>query len=354
MPSNGTIENLEISRLRLDPLNPRLPEDQAGGSQRQLAEYIAMAYDALSVATSIAEHGYFTSEPLIALQQDDHFVVVEGNRRLTAILGLTDPELRSSFPGRKDWDRAAEDAARNENLPVTVPVLIVENRLSVAPIIGYRHISGILPWEPFAKARFIAALVEDEDLEFQEVGEYVGEKKGSVASAYRNFAILRQAKIHGELDTSHVENYFGVFTAAMSRVPVRGFIGAPAPGEVRPRAEPIPDDKIGELGELLEWLAGDKAVITDSRQLDDLGEIISDPVGLRALRDTRSLNSARDAMAERETDPRKQLLNRLTAIRSSVRLAAAQSDEVEKGDRLLISIASECLADLDALISFLS
>ncbi|MCA1720832.1 MAG: hypothetical protein LC779_06950, partial [Actinobacteria bacterium] len=230
----GKIHRLPLATLRLDPLNPRLPEDVQGGTQRALAEYISQAYEPLSVATSIAEHGYFESEPLIAVPDGKEFVVVEGNRRLTALLGLTDDSLRPHLESPLLWAAAANDAAAKGNLPSDVPVLVVADRKTVAPIIGFRHISGIMQWEPFAKARFIAALVDDEGLPFADVAALVGEKRGDVASNYRNYSILKQAREAHELDVDRVEESFGVFTAAMGQRALRTFIGAPDPGQVQP------------------------------------------------------------------------------------------------------------------------
>src|SRR5947209_8267530 len=103
MVETGKINRLPVSALRLDPMNPRLPEEVQGSGQLELAQYICAVYDSLSVAWSIAEHGFFESEPLIAVPEDDFYVVVEGNRRLTALLGLTSAEIRSGFESSTQW-----------------------------------------------------------------------------------------------------------------------------------------------------------------------------------------------------------------------------------------------------------
>ena len=63
---------------------------------------MAAAYDAITIAESIARHGYFESEPLVAVpyeaaypgekrgERSGEYVVVEGNRRLTALRALAD------------------------------------------------------------------------------------------------------------------------------------------------------------------------------------------------------------------------------------------------------------------------
>ncbi len=355
MVESGKINRLPLVQLRLDPLNPRLPEDVQGGSQQELAEYISQAYDPLSVATSIAEHGYFESEPLIAVPEGDVFVVVEGNRRLTALLGLTDPGIRAKLESPSLWQAAAADAEAKHSLPVDVPVLVVSDRKTVAPIIGFRHISGIMQWEPFAKARFIAALVDDEGLPFAEVAALVGEKRGDVASNYRNYSILKQAREAHELDTDRVEESFGVFTSAMGHRALRTFIGAPDPGQVQTGADPVPDEKTDELGELLTWIFGDEGgqgrVIAESRDLGLLARVVSSPGGLKSLRSQGDLKTAAEATADGSEDVRKKVVNKLLSARTGLRAAAELLAELEALDEELTALVDDCeeaLSDIKA------
>lgn len=342
----GRIHRLPIKQLRLDPLNPRLPEDIQGGTQRQLAEYISEAYEPLSVATSIAEHGYFESEPLIAVPDGDEFIVVEGNRRLTALLGLLDQELRAHLESPTLWGEAAKDAVAKGHLPADVPVLVVASRKAVAPIIGFRHISGIMQWEPFAKARFIAALVDDEGLPFAEVAALVGEKRGDVASNYRNYAILRQARGTQDLEVDHVEESFGVFTAAMGQRALRTFIGAPDPGQVQPGGVPVPSDKTDELGELLTWIFGDEdghgRVIAESRDLGLLARVVSSQSGLTSLRAQGDLKTAAEATLEGSGDVARKASNKLLAARSALRAAAELMIELDGSDPELEALIEDC------------
>jgi hypothetical protein len=355
MTDTGKINRLPLERLALDPLNPRLPEDVQGGTQAELADYISQAYDPLSVATSIAEHGFFESEPLIAYREGETFVVVEGNRRLTALLGLSSETVRARLDSPSQWADAAAEAAARGTLPEDIPVLVVSDRKTVAPIIGFRHISGIMQWEPFAKARFMAALVDDEGLSFAEVGGLVGETRGDVASAYRNFAILRQAKSDHGLDTSHVEDSFGVFTAAMGQRALRTFIGAPDPGQVDSAIVPVPTDKTDELGELLVWIFGDEdgqgRVIAESRDLGLLARVVSHPTGIESLRSQGDLRTAAEATSEVAGGARRRIGNQLTQARAALRRAAELSVDIEASDEEIDALLDDCELALQELRS---
>ena len=288
----GKRDELPIQELRLDPQNPRLPASIQQESQEALLHRIAEEYNAIEVARSIAVHGYFPSEPLIVIQQEDEVnVVVEGNRRLAALAILNEPDLANSLDDASDWT----DLAAQADLPEEVPVVIAPNRQAVAPVIGYRHISGIEPWDPYAKARFIATLINEQNLEFNEVANLVGERPNEISAHYRNHEIVKQAKNDFNIDISRVTRRFGVFTRAMTSLDLRNHISAPAPSDVSPKTKPLPDDMKEQVHELLSWVFGEKgnaSVISESRDITRLGKVLASEDGLRVLRQTRDLEAA--------------------------------------------------------------
>jgi hypothetical protein len=294
------LEYRPLGQLHLDPQNPRLPLDMRGRSRDEIAVYIERQYDALNVATSIARNGFFPSEALVIVREDDHDVVVEGNRRLVALLGLTDAELRSRYSRRRDWELMAQEAAANQAVPTEIPVVVASNRLAVAPLIGYRHITGILGWDPFSQARYVAQLVDDHHLEFEAVATMMGEQLTVIRSRYRNFKIVEQARTGFDLDVEQAESDFGVLSRALQAQGIREFIGAPWPAATRPGQDPVPRDRGAELGQLFVWLFGDAEgqgrVIGESRDVNDLGLVLASETGREVLEDTGDLASAVEAI----------------------------------------------------------
>jgi ParB-like chromosome segregation protein Spo0J len=336
------VQNLPLQELRLDPRNPRLPEEMQGRPEPVLLRFIADSFNTIEVARSIARYGFFASEPLIAIRELGEFVVVEGNRRLVALKLLADPDMADGLAEVGEWKALAREAA-----PVTtVPVAIAESREAVAPIVGYRHISGIQPWEPFAKARFIANLV-DQGKSFEEVAGIVGDSRTSVASLYRNHQIVKQAREKLAMDTQPVEREFGTFTAAMNQIAVRDYIGVPSPARVKQAMDPIPKNKARNAGELFSWLFGDSEtdpVIQDSRQIRQLGEVLKSENGVKVLRTTRSLEEAKLAAG----GPRARLLDLLTRASSS--LAQALPDiPAHANDPEVLRLLTEIRGHLEAL-----
>lgn len=329
--SAASANQLPLSALHLDPQNPRLPAELHSANEDELLVFIAETYDALAVARSIALHGYFASEPLIVIPHGNHeYLVVEGNRRLAALRILSDPSLADNLDDAAEWRTLAEGV----QLPDMIPVVVAPSRQAVAPIIGYRHISGIEPWEPYAKARFIAALVLD-GMTFDQVGSIVGERSTDIAAHYRNHAIVDQARDQFNADTTPVTRRFGVFTRAMNSYALRTYIGAPAPSEVTPGRRPLPNDRGDNVKELVSWLFGDgdnPPVISESRDLTDLGTVVASQDGLKVLKATRDLEAAFVAaggLRERLLRRLNNALNNLIAAREDMP-AYANDNEVQE------------------------
>lgn len=349
----GAQHHIALGDLRLDPENPRLPAALQGASQEDLAVDLELGFEAFAVAESIASHGFFTSEPLIAVPSEAEpsaWIVVEGNRRLTALLGLADAAIRSQFPAPDQWDLLAEKAGLTRE--TQVPVVIVDSRTTVVPIIGFRHISGILGWTPFAQARYVAKLVDEDGLSFIEVAKMIGIDKGRAGNLYREQAIAKQAATLG-IPTGPVEEAFSLLTVAMSNTKLRGFVGAPLGSKLEPGTDPVPASKTSELTELLGWVFGtaetDK-VLTDSRDINKLGGAISSPVGLASLRAGDTLAEALQKIDDAGLDKLDRLIKRLRAARNA--LQAAEIDIADHGDEADVqALLEELQTSVDALRS---
>lgn len=328
VPLRGKVENVPISRLRLDTDNPRLADDGTGKSQEDLAVHLESSFDAFTVAESIAKFGYFNSEPLVAVPAPDGstLTVVEGNRRLTALLGLAIPDLRRKFFDSDRWERLNPVAPLSTD--TLIPVAIVATRDECLPMLGYRHISGILQWTPYAQARYINSLfAEGKPLEY--ITAQVGLPTARVASLNRDFAIVTQAKRMG-IDTGGVENTFSLLQLAMSTANIRSHIGAPLGSQFVQGSEPIPTERQEAFQEVLEWIFGTLGpepcppVIQDSRQISKLGTVIAHDEGLRALRNGETLDAAKQRVEDQRVDPKERLLRRLTTAKNA--LAASGGD----------------------------
>jgi len=347
----GETKMIPICDLLLDPQNPRLPDTKKGASQAELAITLDMGFDAYTVAELLALHGYFSSEPMIAIPgENGKWIVVEGNRRLAALLGLTDPNIRGQFLDANKW----ENLASTSKLISTdsIPVVIAKSRLDVVPVIGTKHISGILAWRPYPQARYIANLIDVENLTANQVANMIGLPKNTVNDLYREQAIAAQAKAIG-IDTGNVESSFSLLTVAMRNSKLREHVGAPISSQFQPGSNPIPDDKVEELREVLVFIFGNhekEPVVSDSRQITSLANVVANNEGLQALRDGKSLEEAKQRIAAGGQSPQERLLNRLTTGKNAL-IAAGEDISIFSGEAAIKTIIDEIESALETLKS---
>lgn len=349
----GHQRRVPLDRLRLDPHNPRLPPEMQGEDQQDLAVHLELGFDALTVAESIASHGFFGSEPLIVIADEDDkgcWTVVEGNRRLTALLGLVRHDVRQHFANPGPWDHLASQASLSAD--DLIPVVVLPDRAAATPIIGFRHISGILQWQPYAQARYIARLVDEDHMTFAQVAEMIGVDRTRVGNLYRDQALAQQARDLG-IETGPLEEAFSLLTVAMSTPKLRAHIDAPLGSKTTPGEEPIPADKAFELRELVTWLYGDdetEPVIGESRDISRLGNVVASKVGLAALRDGSSLEASVQKVKDADVNPRQRLISRLKTGRNSLTSALDDiGDFMDDAD--VVDAVDEVRAAADALLA---
>jgi hypothetical protein len=216
--------------------------------------------------------------------------VVEGNRRLTALKLLADRELAQDVGGI-EWARLFDDLEE----PLTAAFVVVHaSRDEVTSFLGFRHITGILKWEPDAKARWIASLVDKGSRGFAEVAREIGSTSPTVRDNYVAHNIVRQAAADG-IDTDAVEEDFSVLYRALSTPGIRTYIGVDLSRTPKQLLKPVPPSKLAELRQLLSWMFGDEdegPALKDSRQLDELGEVLADDKATKALTVSRDVSYA--------------------------------------------------------------
>ena len=355
MTSRAGLTRVPLGSLLLDSENPRITADLLNTSQGELAVHLALAQSAFVLAESMASHGFFESEPLVVIAanaQPDRWVVLEGNRRLTALLGLADPNIRSQLSDADDWDElAAESGFTLESL---VPVSVVQKRADAVAIIGFRHIVGILNWEPYAQARYVARLVDREGMTFAEVADVMKIAKVKVQGLYRDQAITAQAQTAG-IDTGSLEDAFSLLSLTMGNAALRDHAGVPAATKTVLGSAPVAPDKLDGLREVLTWVFGSadqERKISDSRQISKLGKVVGVRVGVDALRAGDELDQAYQKVHEQSVPPRDVVTQRLTTARGALRGAAEFAGEFIGDEEIdvLVSEVEEALNEVAELI----
>jgi len=163
MPTYPYTNDIEVARLRVNSKNPRLPGEPA--TQRDA--YAEMAEDQqgrlVALARHIAAHGLSPAQRFLVVADDDNedeFVVLDGNRRLVALKALEHPE---GFRGlATDTElRQLKEAAENYEPIVDVPCVVFDSADDADYWIELLHEgesggAGHVNWSAQQKARFLA------------------------------------------------------------------------------------------------------------------------------------------------------------------------------------------------------
>ena len=206
------------------------------------------------IVMSIASQGFFQHEPLFAVRRASKYTVVEGNRRLAAVMLLRNRELCEEI-GATDVPRISGSArAALEELPV----IVCNDRREIWPFFGFRHVNGPKNWESFAKAVYIAQIHNEYRVSLNGIANSIGDKHETVKRLYRGLMVLEQAETEGVY--SREDRWKGHFSfshlyTGLDSPAFRSFLGLHDGHKVNP----ISKSKLPNLGELLVWLFGSES-----------------------------------------------------------------------------------------------
>ena len=196
-------DDISIAKLRFWPENPRIyadlyslydenaPDFTNPQLQQKIYDELRSHDDVRELREQIENAGLM--EPLIIRQnsRDNVYDVLEGNRRLAACRMIIE-----RAKGRKLTETIKKFSTIScEVVPKNFP----ENH--VFALLGTLHITGKLPWEPFAKASYVKRRVEalkkgglPEDSALESAGKEFGETKQTVKIFIANIDLMKYAE----------------------------------------------------------------------------------------------------------------------------------------------------------------
>lgn len=287
MATNKTYDFKEISfeDLKLDDRNPRIPKSirDSNPTEEQLIEYMLLDASLIELMLAIGENGYFPGEQLLVVKDEKEkgkFRVIEGNRRLTAVKLLNNPELAKVQKSK--IKRVIEETSER---PKLIPCLEFETEEEIHKYLGFRHITGIKEWGLLEKARYLYSLKEtifnEKSLNqaSREIAKMIGSRMDYVRRLLVGFQVFQIIedngfyKINGLSDTSF---YFNYIVDSLSRSNIRKFIGVDFD-----RDKPIENISEENLKKWTHWLfekndQGKTRLIGNSSDLNDLNLILKD------------------------------------------------------------------------------
>lgn len=293
-----TIQFIPVENLRFDPENPRLPTgvDVHDGS----AVLAWMLNDAtiIELMGSIGQQGYFPGEPLLCVpvqgQDAGDYLVVEGNRRLAAVVLLLEPELA------KVRRKAVLDVATGADYrPELLPALVFQDRGEILDYLGYRHITGIKEWDPLAKARYLWQLARkyegrDQAETFRELAKTIGSRGDYVARLLTGLAlydVIAENDFFGLRGLDETAIKFSLLTTALTYNNIVSFLGLGSSQD--PNLRGI---ELASLERLTSWMfergPEGNTRVGESRNLSDLSAVVASEEALKYFNRGMALEDA--------------------------------------------------------------
>lgn len=297
---NAQIVYMNSALLLFDKENPRLVE--FGASEYTEEKMINLLWKEMAIdelVMSILAYGFFEHEPLYVMAgEKDRFIVLEGNRRLAAIRSILNPTVVTG--GKMDKFAGQITETLKSNLETHIPVIVLQSRQDAWQLLGFKHVNGPAKWGSYAKAKYIAQVHNSFGIELAKIAEQIGDANKTVKKLYQGLMVLEQAESQTEFSLDDIRTprlYFSHLYTALGYEKFRAYIGIPDDFE---DPNPVPENKVKRLQEVIDWLFGSKKrnveqrVKTQNPDLRKFVEVLGNDLSVATLRTGSSLEVAYD------------------------------------------------------------
>lgn len=308
MDKKYEFKEISFNDLKLDNQNPRIPKSirDSNPTEEKLIEYMLLDASLIELMLAIGENGYFPGEQLLVVKDsDDKYRVIEGNRRLTAVKLLNNPELATVQKSK--IKRVLEET---EERPREIPCLEFKTEEEIHKYLGFRHITGIKEWGLLEKARYLYSLketiFEDKNINHtsREIAKMIGSRMDYVRRllvGYQVFQVIEDNAFYKIRDLSDTTFYFNYIVDSLSKTHIKKFIGVDYDTE-----NPIEKLLEKNLKKWTHWLfekndQGRTRLIGNSSDLNDLNSILNESnkeAFIAFDRDGYSLQKAKELTGE--------------------------------------------------------
>ena len=258
-----------LDDLYLDPKNPRLGRHyaNANSSQEELLDVMSdWALDELAISyiENIDSGGFWTHEALLVVEEElygeQKLVVVEGNRRLAALI-----YLQQAIKGEKvskKWHSLVENPKEDElekfkELFNHIPYIQADSRQDIEAFLGFRYVTGIKQWNPEEKAQYIAHLIEKRNMTYEQVMRKIGSKTSTVREHYISYQLLLQIEFEvPDFTSEYAEGRFSVMYLTLKKSGVRNYLQINIMADPETAKRPVPEDHLKNLENFALWLFG--------------------------------------------------------------------------------------------------
>lgn len=304
MRINKELQYGVLDDLYLDPKNARLGRHQAHAnlSQEEILDVMkewTLDELAISYIENVESGGFWTHEALLVVEEElygkQQLVVVEGNRCLAALI-----YLQRAINGKevsKKWYSLVEDLKENElekfkELFNRIPYIHADSRHDIEAFLGFRHVTGIKQWNPEEKAQYIAHLIDERSMSYEQVMRKIGSKTSTVREHYISYQLLLQIESEvPDFSTEYAEGRFSVMYLTLKKSGVQNYLQINIMADPETAKRPVPEKHLENLANFALWLFGNDKLpplFEDSRQANQFDTILKSEEAVRYLESTEN------------------------------------------------------------------
>jgi len=348
---------VNLNDLILDPNNPRfaslgqkldsVPEARFNEAKVQQQTYERMKtprFDVAELRDTIINLGFLPMDRIVVRpwkvpDSKGKYVVVEGNRRVTALKWLL--ELHDS--GRETFTpEQLKNFTELEVLLLDDDEAPINSRL-ILP--GLRHVSGIKEWGPYQKATAVHTLRES-GMSTKEVAQSIGLSPRAANQLWRSFLALEQMGQDEEYGEFSEPDLYSYFEEVFKRGNVRDWLGWSDNERKFTREE--------RLREFYSWMVGEpdesgslgEKKLPEAKSVRELGKIIEDLPAMTLLRSPGG--SLTQALARFESEHPQEWLPAVVSAESV--LASLSADSLRKLDDGQITVLTNLRTRIDQVL----
>lgn len=347
---------VKLGDLLLDPNNPRFSE--LGESLSPVAEnryaddkvqsntfekMRHQSFDVGELRDTIKTLGFLPMDRVVVRKWRgtsgdlrDKYVVIEGNRRVTALKWL----VNLHEIGKETFN---EDQLENFK---TIECLLLDDAIAPASALlilpGLRHVSGVKEWGPYQKAKAVHALRAG-GLSPQETAQSFGLSTIAANRAYRCFLALEQMKRDEEFGEFAEPKMYSFFEEIFKRPAVKNWLGWSDEADLFTAQD--------RLHEFYSWIvpgADDSgpAKLPEAKSVRDLALIIEDDSAMGILRSQEG--SLARAIARYEVEHPEDWFPKISAAMAA--LKSLTPDALRNLDATTISSLNELEARIQQVL----
>ncbi|MEO3740744.1 ParB N-terminal domain-containing protein [Kosakonia sp. WA-90] len=179
--------SLSVTNLKLDKNNPRIPSYVITRTTRDILRFLFENEKVDRLAGKIVDKGFISHDPIYVIKEGDAYVVVEGNRRVSALKCLLEPDLAPTVSIRRKMNILRNKIG--EDVIEKIEVYVAPSRKAVENVLFELHAEGKLQWNRQQKNKFIASIGIDGGESIADIAERFNVKPAEILDSVQEYIL---------------------------------------------------------------------------------------------------------------------------------------------------------------------